>query len=137
MSTVRVEPVVTVRDALMQSMALASRGDRAPWRAYRAALETIGYVGEGPVSIDLDRHAWALLTALERRAGIAREELDGTGPESRERAAWARMVGAEVALSALGLSGGVMVTQPQEPSGEQSPLAMQRHRARWRRASRR
>lgn len=132
---------VTCRDALMQSMALAASSDRAAWRAYRAALEAIGYVGQGPVSIDLERHAWALLTALERRAGIARQELDGTGPEGRERAAWARMVLAEVALDLLGLAGGVIVTAPydqderDDDAPQQSRLAAQR-RQRWQRARR-
>jgi hypothetical protein len=143
--TVRVQAVATVRAALMQSIALAASADRASWRAYRAALEAIGYVGEAPVSIDLDRHAWALLTALERRAGIAREELDGTGPQTRERTAWVRMVIAEVTMSALGLAGGVIVTAPYDNADMrvevsdaplQSHLAAQRRRARWQRARR-
>ncbi len=140
MSSVRVQAVATVRAALMQSMALASGTDRASWRAYRAALAAIG---DGPdPSIDLDRHAWALLTALERRAGIAREELDGTGPQTRERTAWVRMVIAEVTMSALGLAGGVLVTAPYDDVDRdddaplQSHLAAQRRRARWQRARR-
>jgi hypothetical protein len=127
---------VTVRDALMQSMALATSSDRAAWRAYRAALEAIGYVGQGPVSIDLERHAWALLTALERRAGLAREELHDPPPGSDGRAAWARMTMAEVALDLLGLSGGVLVSQPFDAGADEQARQATRRRARWQRARR-
>jgi hypothetical protein len=115
MTTIRVSAVATVRDALTQSMELAQcDAYKAP---YLNALQALSVgAGDDPVTIDLEPHAWALLSALERRAGIARDELDGTGPESRERAAWARMTIAEVALDTLGLSGGVMATQPFAPT---------------------
>ena len=97
--------VLPIRSALMASMAKAGRdGDRGAWWAYRHALEAVGYLGAMPATLDLDVHGWALVTALERQAGVEREAIDTAASEDERREAWSRMIDVEMTCSRLGLN---------------------------------
>ena len=98
------EDVLSVRDALMEAMAFASRdGDRDAWRACQRALAAVGYVGSRPVTLDLHLHGQTLLAALNRRAGLHRETMDVALSEPERRQAHMRMLAAETAIARLRL----------------------------------
>jgi len=118
------ENLPVVRDCLMLAFSRASIDhNRGAGRAYRQALHAVGFGGVRPVVIDLDAHGWALLTALEARVSVEHDVME-QAKEPERTDAHRRMVGAETAMSQLGL--GEPIAPPSRLDGRLRVIAGRR-----------
>ena len=96
--------VLPVRDALTEGVAIAVRdGHGQALSAYLAALDVVGYSSSRPVTISVEVHGWALLSALQQRALAGREIVERALCEGERRHGYARQLAAETAIERLKL----------------------------------